>query len=124
MDFAYRMAEEKIKQAEKNGEFKDLPGKGKPLDFSEINAVPEDLRMSYTILKNANMIPEEMQLKKDMVDLEELIALCEHEEDKKPYRKQLGEKQIRFQTLMEKRKLGSSGAYRQYRGQIDRKMGL
>ena len=54
MDFAFRMAEERIKQADKNGEFKDLPGKGKPLDLSEINAVPEDLRMGYTVLKNAN----------------------------------------------------------------------
>ncbi|MFC0523563.1 DUF1992 domain-containing protein [Pontibacillus salicampi] len=124
MDFAFRMAEERIKEAEKNGAFQDLPGKGKPLDLTEINAVPEDLRMSYTILKNANMIPEEMQLKKDMLQIEELMALCEDEAQIDTYRRQLNEKYIRFQTLMEKRKVKSSAAYPQYRNKIDRKMGL
>lgn len=124
MDFAFRMAEERIKQAERDGAFKDLPGKGKPLDLSEINAVPEDLRMSYTILKNANMLPEEMQIKKDMLQLEDLIALCEDPDQKEAYVKQLSEKNIRFQLLMEKRKLKQSGAFRQYRGKINRRMGF
>ncbi len=124
MDFAFRMAEERIKQADRNGEFKDLPGKGKPLDLSEINAVPEDLRMGYTIMKNANMIPEEMQIKKDIVKLEDLLQFCEDPEEKASLRKEINEKQLRFQTLMDKRKMKQSGAFRQYRGKINRKIGL
>jgi len=124
MDFAFRMAEERIKQADKNGEFKDLPGKGKPLDLSEINAVPEDLRMGYTIMKNANMIPEEMQIKKDIVKLEDLLQFCEDPEEVASLRKEINEKQLRFQTLMDKRKMKQSGAFRQYRGKINRKVGL
>ncbi|QHE51033.1 DUF1992 domain-containing protein [Pontibacillus sp. HMF3514] len=124
MDFAFRMAEERIKQADKNGEFKDLPGKGKPLDLSEINAVPEDLRMGYTIMKNANMIPEEMQIKKDIVKLEDLLQFCEDPKEEASLRKEINEKQLRFQTLMDKRKMKQSGAFRQYRGKINRKIGF
>ncbi|KGX88173.1 DnaJ family domain-containing protein [Pontibacillus litoralis] len=123
MDFSFRMAEERIKEAERNGEFDNLPGKGKPLDLSKMNAVPEDLRMSYTILKNANMLPEEMQIKKELATIEELIAQCTDDELLKNYRKEWNEKTIRFQSLMEKRKLSHSSAYRQYRTSIHRRMG-
>ncbi|QST01800.1 DUF1992 domain-containing protein [Pontibacillus sp. ALD_SL1] len=118
------MAEEKIKQAEREGAFKDLPGKGKPLDLSEIQAVPEDLRASYTILKNANMLPEEMEVKKEMIRIEELVELCNDEEERLAYQKELNEKQIHFQTLMEKRKMKESGAYKRYSGKIRRRFGL
>lgn len=118
------MAEEKIKQAEREGAFQDLPGKGKPLDLSEIQAVPEDLRTSYTILKNANMLPEEMQVKKEMIRIEELVALCTDEEERRAYQRELNEKQIHFQTLMEKRKMKESGAYKRYSGKIRARFGL
>ncbi|WP_371825475.1 DUF1992 domain-containing protein [Pontibacillus sp. ALD_SL1] len=124
MDFVSMMAEEKIKQAEREGAFKDLPGKGKPLDLSEIQAVPEDLRASYTILKNANMLPEEMEVKKEMIRIEELVELCNDEEERLAYQKELNEKQIHFQTLMEKRKMKESGAYKRYSGKIRRRFGL
>ena len=35
--------------------------------------VPEHLRMGYKILKNAGVLPEEMQLKKEMVSLKTLL---------------------------------------------------
>ncbi|GGD26329.1 DnaJ family domain-containing protein [Pontibacillus salipaludis] len=124
MDYVTMMAEEKIKQAEREGAFKDLPGKGKPLDLSEIQAVPEDLRASFTILKNANMLPEEMEVKKEMIRIEELVALCTDEEERLAYQKELNEKQIHFQTLMEKRKMKESGAYKRYSGKIRSRFGL
>ncbi len=58
----HRNADEKIKQAIAKGEFDNLPGKGKPLDLGAYFATPEHLRMGYSILKNAGIIPEEMEL--------------------------------------------------------------
>jgi hypothetical protein len=39
----------------------DLPGKGKPLDLDEYFRCPEDLRIGYSILKNAGYVPEEVE---------------------------------------------------------------
>ena len=50
--------DEKIKEAIARGEFDNLPGRGKPLDLDAYFATPEHLRMGYSILKNADIIPE------------------------------------------------------------------
>ena len=55
-------ADEKIKEAIAKGEFDNLPGKGKPLDLDAYFATPEHLRMGYSVLKSADIIPEEMEL--------------------------------------------------------------
>ncbi|SEA17648.1 protein of unknown function [Thalassobacillus cyri] len=123
MDFT-SIVEEKIKQSIRNGDFDNLPGKGKPLPKDDMGHMPADLRNSYKILKNANMIPEEMQLKKEIVSLEELIACCRNSEEKETYKKRLSEKQLRFQVMMEKRKLKSSGTFRRYGRQINKRMGF
>ncbi|GGD04751.1 DUF1992 domain-containing protein [Thalassobacillus devorans] len=123
MDFT-SIVEEKIKQSIRSGDFDNLPGKGKPLPKDDMEHVPADLRNSYKILKNANMIPEEMQLKKEIVSLEELVDCCREPEEKARYMQQLSEKQLRFQLIMEQRKLKNSGVFRRYRGQINRKMGF
>lgn len=54
------IAEQRILEAMENGEFDDLPGKGRPLDFEDDSNVPEDLRMAYKLLKNAGYAPAEL----------------------------------------------------------------
>jgi len=68
----HRNADEKIKEAIAKGEFDNLPGKGKPLDLRAYFATPEHLRMSYSILKSAGIIPEEMELLKQIEGLKNL----------------------------------------------------
>jgi hypothetical protein len=63
--FLDRIAEEKILEAMANGEFDNLPGQGQPIDHSRYFAMPEDRRVTYTVLKNAGIAPEEVQLLKD-----------------------------------------------------------
>ena len=57
-----KTVDEKIEEAIAKGEFDNLPGKGKPLDLDAYFATPERLRMGYSILKSADIIPEEMEL--------------------------------------------------------------
>ncbi|TGB03918.1 DUF1992 domain-containing protein [Halobacillus salinus] len=116
--------EEKIKQSIRDGDFDHLPGKGRPLPKDELGYVPDELRNSYRILKNANMLPEEMQLKKEIVEIEELVHTIQDPEQKEAYRRQLTEKKIRFDMLMEKRKISQSSAFRQYGGKINRRFGI
>jgi len=67
------IAEQKIRAAIERGEFAALPGQGRPLDLSEDPLVPEELRMAYRLLKNAGFIPPELEARKEIRQLEQLI---------------------------------------------------
>ena len=69
-----KIVEERILKAQKKGEFDNLPGSGKPLVFDDDRCVSEDLRLAYKILKNADLVPPEIGLKKEIKQTEELLA--------------------------------------------------
>lgn len=108
------LAEQRINEAMNRGEFEQLAGKGKPLELEELSHIPEDLRMSYKIMKNAGCIPEEMQLKGELLKLQDLIHACENAGEKEKLRKSLTEKKLRFQLLMEQRGLSGSSVFQEY----------
>ena len=45
------------------------PGRGKPLNLDAYFATPEDMRISYSVLKNAGVIPEQASLFKERESL-------------------------------------------------------
>ena len=69
-----RVAESRIREAIEKGEFDNLPGAGKPLNLEEYFSTPEDLRMAFSILKNANCAPAEVELLKEVSRLQHAIA--------------------------------------------------
>lgn len=69
-----KIVEERIRTAQKKGDFDDLPYAGKPLSLESDLHIAEDLRLSYKILKNAGCVPPEIDLKKQIVHLESLLA--------------------------------------------------
>jgi len=104
MSFIETIAEARIRDAMARGDFDDLPGKGKPLELEDLTGVPDDLRAGYLLLKNAGVLPEEMQLRKEMVTLEALVDACADPEERTRLRKDLNWKMIRFQLLLERRR--------------------
>lgn len=68
-----RIAEDRIREAMKAGEFDDLPNRGKPVDLEPYFAMPEDVRMAHSILKNANCLPEEVALMNDIARLQGVV---------------------------------------------------
>lgn len=104
MDIFVKLAEQKIQEAVKNGEFENLPGRGKPLDLTESRHIPPDLRMAYKVLKNSGVIPAEMEIKKEIALLEELIVKCTDEQNKLELKRKQQEKWIAYSLLMEKRR--------------------
>ena len=70
------IVEERIRQAQKEGAFDDLPGKGKPLDLEESQG-PEELRLAHKILKNAGFLPPEVELRKKISQTRELMDSLE-----------------------------------------------
>ena len=69
-----KIVEERIRKAQKKGEFKNLEGSGKPLDLLEDQMVAEELRLAYKILKNADCLPPEIEIKKEIEQTEQLLA--------------------------------------------------
>ena len=69
-----KIVEERIRRAIENGDFRDLSGAGEPLILEDDSSVPEDLRLAYKILKNAECLPPEIELRKDIAKTEDLLA--------------------------------------------------
>ena len=107
-----RLAEQRILEAQRRGEFDDLPGKGKPLELEDLSWVPDELRIGYMVLKNAHVLPPEAELLKDMHILEDLLKHVEDEGERKALAKSIHWKVIRLDML--KRRSMPVNAVREY----------
>jgi len=114
-----KIAEARIREAIQNGELDEVPLAGQPLDLREPPGVPEDLKASYRILKNAGVLPEEVELKRDICRLEDLIADCEDQDLRAAFRRDLSDKLLRFDLIMERR--GATRVFRAYRVKLARR---
>ncbi len=69
-----KIVEERIRRAQERGEFEELEGAGRPLALEDDAHVPEELRLAFKILKNAECLPPEIELRKEIETTEELLA--------------------------------------------------
>ena len=116
-----RLAEQRILEAQRNGEFDDLPGKGKPLELEDLSWVPHELRIGYKVLKNAHVLPPEAELLKDIHTLEDLLKHVEDESERKALAKSIQLKIIRLDLI--KRRSLPLDSLRQYGRKLVRKFG-
>jgi hypothetical protein len=77
-----KIVEKRIQEAQRKGEFDNLPGRGKPIEFEEDRHIPEDLRLAYKILKNADCLPPEIEEKKEIRQMEDMLANIPDEKEK------------------------------------------
>lgn len=96
--------ESKIQKAIDNGEFKNLPGFGKPLNLEFMNQ-PAHIRIATSIMKNANVLPEELQIRKDVYSLRQQLKEAKSERERKDIWKQIRDKSMRYKILIERRGL-------------------
>jgi hypothetical protein len=82
MDFFIRIAENRILEAIEAGLFDDLQGKGKPLQLEDDSHVPPELRMAYKIMKMADCLPPELEMRKEVIRLQDLVASLPDEAEK------------------------------------------
>jgi hypothetical protein len=82
LEFFQRIAENRILEAIDSGLFDNLRGKGQPLKFEDESYIPPDLKMAYKILKNADCLPPELELRKEIVQLQDLVAALPDEAEK------------------------------------------
>jgi len=82
MDAFAWMAEQRIAEAMTRGEFEKLPGAGRPLALNDDPLVPDDMWLAHKILKNAGCLPEEIERRKEIHQLEELLAALPDEAER------------------------------------------
>jgi len=99
-----KLVESIIKEAQERGDFDNLPGKGKPIDLTAYFDTQEDVRMAYSVLKNAGMNSREADLLKEIAELKEVHAALLDENKKKEIRKEIEKKQIEFSLMMERQR--------------------
>jgi hypothetical protein len=122
LSYFWRIAEERILDAQRAGAFDDLPGKGKPLNLEDLSWVPEDLRIGYHILKNAHVLPPEAELLKDIHTLDDLLKHVEDEGQRRALAKSIQFKMIRLDLL--KRRSMSITSVRNYSRKLITKFGV
>ncbi len=102
MDIFASIAERRIQEAMARGEFDNLPGKGQPLPPDDLAGVPEELRMTYKVLKNAGCLPLEVVLAREIATLRNLVDSLEDDETRRQKLRELNFKLLRF-NIMRKR---------------------
>ncbi|MFU0884251.1 DUF1992 domain-containing protein [Kluyvera cryocrescens] len=75
-------AERHITDAQRKGEFDNLPGQGEPLILDDDSCVPEELRSGYRLLKNAGCLPPEIEQRKEAIVLADLLKDIRKDDDR------------------------------------------
>lgn len=96
--------EQIIQDAIARGEFENLPGAGKPIDLSAYFDTPEEIRVAYSILKSADILPQEAELLKEITALKDAVDAEQSATKKKRLLKALDDKRLAFNLLMERQK--------------------
>jgi hypothetical protein len=94
-----QLIEQKIREAMQRGEFDNLPGSGQPLQLEDDSHLPDDLRIAYKILKNADCLPPEVQLRKDIRKTEDLLAGIQDTQEKYRQMKKLNFMIMKLNTM-------------------------
>ncbi len=82
MNVFSRIAEQRIREAMENGEFDNLDGMFRPLALEDESWIPEDLRIAYRVLRNAGCVPPELELRKEVISLRDLIATIDDDRER------------------------------------------
>ena len=82
MNIFSKIAEQRIREAIEKGDFDNLEGAGKPIAFEDETWIPEDLRPVYRVLRNSGCIPPELELRKEVISLRELINTIDDDRER------------------------------------------
>jgi len=75
MDPLSKVAESRIREALEAGQLKRFAGKGEPIPpEDDLAQVPEDLRAGYRLLKGHGFLPEEVETRRVITEIDLLLA--------------------------------------------------
>ncbi|BCB02446.1 DnaJ family domain-containing protein [Bacillus sp. KH172YL63] len=123
MDFSTIVSEHLIKKAYEDGDFKALPGFGKPLNLNDDVGVPEELKMAHRMMKNAGFSQEEMNVKREMLRIEDMIKVCDHDGERQELQQSLNEKMLKYNGMLSKKRINTnSSLFKNYEHKLESKL--
>jgi hypothetical protein len=93
--------DEIIREAMSRGEFNNLPGAGKPVNLDAYFSTPEEVRMVYSILRNAGILPREIELLREIAKLMDELKAASDSEEKNKILDKINKKQLEYSLRME-----------------------
>jgi DNA-binding transcriptional ArsR family regulator len=101
---------EQLRESERNGELRAAPSYGKPLGFGDgYDETPPELRMGMKILKDAGVVPPEVEAMREAAALEARLAACSDDAERRALQQQVSEKRqaiaLRLEALVRRRTL-------------------
>jgi hypothetical protein len=96
-----RIAERKIREAIANGEFDVVPRDG-AVDLEEYFKLPTELRLSYSILKNAGVVPEEVERLQEVDRLETAYGAATTDAERQMLAKALADARLSLDVALER----------------------
>jgi hypothetical protein len=98
-----RIAEARIGEAIERGDLDDLPGSGRPLELEDLSRVPAEMRAAYKVLRNADVLPPELELRRHVHSLGRLIEATADEDERERLRREFRRRQLHYSILVERR---------------------
>lgn len=102
MDWFERLAEKRIREAQEDGEFEGLPGRGRPLPPDRFARLHPELRIAARVLANSGYVPEEVSLMRDLGAIRERLAAAGTAEERERLIREYTLAELRFNMAMER----------------------
>jgi hypothetical protein len=91
------------------GELRAAPSWGRPLAGDDgFEQTPQDLRMPYKILKNAGVVPPEVELMQRITALQQTLASCEDADTRRAVQQHVAELRQQLALRLERLRLTGS----------------
>ncbi|HEX5709652.1 MAG TPA: DUF1992 domain-containing protein [Pyrinomonadaceae bacterium] len=96
-----KSVEEQIQRAMAEGEFDNLSGRGKPIDLEAYFQTPEHLRMGYSMLKQGEFVPAEVELLKEIDALRAQLVAASDDARREELKREIRDKTLVFRMMVE-----------------------
>ncbi len=116
MEWADKVAEERILEAEQEGAFENLPGEGKPLPPDPFFRLPDEIRLAARVLAMCGCAPHEAGLLSDLSEAKRRLEEARSPAERDLRMQEYAEAELRFNVAMERhRQMFTSRAARAFR---------
>jgi hypothetical protein len=100
------IAEQKIREAMAQGEFDGLGGAGKLLEgLDAYFATPEHVRLGYSELKSAGIVPEEAMLRKEIYLVKQQLEAAGNPARREKLSRDIRALELKYELLMDQFRL-------------------
>jgi len=99
-----KVAERRILEALESGELDRFAGKGEPMPpEDDLSNVPEHLRAGYRLLKSHGFVPEEVDARRGLLRIDDLIAACTDPAERDSLEERRRREALKLSLLLERR---------------------